>query len=381
VPQCIYFYVWIPEISLKAISNGIGAVLVVGGGIAGIQASLDLAESGYKVYLVEKSPAIGGTMAQLDKTFPTNDCSMCIMSPKLVDAGRHRNIEILTNARVEKVEGGPGDFKVLVHKKARYVSIEACKTCGECVEVCPVKIPNDFEQGLVTRAAIYQLFAQAMPSAYSITKRGTPPCRASCPIHVNAQGYIALISVGKFEEALALVRQTLPFPGILAYACAHPCERECKRIEEDRPVSICDLKRFLVDHVEEPEFIPVVGNARLPDGQADLSSLRVAIIGSGPSGLTAAYDLREKGYRVTLFESRSEMGGLLTHGLPSYRLPSQVIEKDLSVIGKMGIEVRLNTDVGKDISPEALLQSFDAIYLATGSSGAASISSAFRGLR
>jgi len=175
----------------------VGAVLVVGGGIGGIQTSLDLAESGFKVYLLEKNISIGGTMAQLDKTFPTNDCSMCIMSPKLVDAGRHRNIQILTNAQVEKVEGEPGHFKVLVHQKARSVSIEDCKACGDCVKVCPVKIPNDYEQGLVTRAAIYQLFPQAMPSAYGIEKRGAPPCRAACPIHVNAQGYIALISVGK----------------------------------------------------------------------------------------------------------------------------------------------------------------------------------------
>ena len=205
----------------------------MGGGIGGIQTSLDLAESGFKVYLLEKNISIGGTMAQLDKTFPTNDCSMCIMSPKLVDAGRHRNIEILTNAKVEKVEGEPGHFKVLVHKKARSVTLEDCKACGDCVKVCPVRIPNDYEQGLVTRAAVYQLFAQAMPSAYGIEKRGTPPCRAACPLHVNAQGYVALISAGKFREALELVREKLPFPGILAYACSHPCERECKRIEEE----------------------------------------------------------------------------------------------------------------------------------------------------
>ena len=123
-------------------------MLVVGGGIGGIQTSLDLAESGFKVYLLEKNISIGGTMAQLDKTFPTNDCSMCIMSPKLVDAGRHRNIEILTNAKVEKVEGEPGHFKVLVHKKARSVTLEDCKACGDCAKVCPVRIPNDYEQGL-----------------------------------------------------------------------------------------------------------------------------------------------------------------------------------------------------------------------------------------
>jgi heterodisulfide reductase subunit A-like polyferredoxin len=109
---------------MRARSPVTPAALIVGGGIAGIQAALTVADAGYKVYLVEREPSIGGHMAQLDKTFPTNDCSMCIMSPKLVDAGRHRNIQILTNSKVEKVEGGPGHFKVHLQKKARYVTIE-----------------------------------------------------------------------------------------------------------------------------------------------------------------------------------------------------------------------------------------------------------------
>jgi heterodisulfide reductase subunit A len=116
-----------------------GAVLVVGGGIGGIQAALDLAESGYKVYLVENSPAIGGTMAQLDKTFPTNDCSMCILSPKLVECGRHLNIELLTYSDLEEVEGEPGKFQVSIRKRARSVDESLCKGCGSCTANCPVR--------------------------------------------------------------------------------------------------------------------------------------------------------------------------------------------------------------------------------------------------
>ena len=350
----------------------IGAVLVVGGGIGGIQTSLDLAESGFKVYLLEKSISIGGTMAQLDKTFPTNDCSMCIMSPKLVDAGRHRNIQILTNVKVEKVEGSPGHFKVLVHKKARSVTIEDCKACGDCVKVCPVKIPNDYEQGLVTRAAIYQLFAQAMPSAYGIEKRGVPPCRAACPLHVNAQGYVALISVGKFKEALALVRDKLPFPRILAYACSHPCEWECKRVEEDRPIPICHLKKFLVENVDEAEL-----EMTLPQENGK----KVAVLGAGPAGLMAAHDLRRMGYHVTLFDAQDRMGGLLANGFPSYRLPKHVVEKDLAIIGKMGIEVQLGKRIGRDVTSDDLRKSFDAIFVATGVSGTDRMMQAFKGLK
>ncbi len=118
----------------------IGSVMVIGGGIAGIQASLDLADSGYKVYLLEESPAIGGTMAQLDKTFPTNDCAMCVMSPKLVECGRHLNIEIITNAELKKVAGDAGNFKVEVKKHPRYVDEDKCTGCAACTLHCPVTV-------------------------------------------------------------------------------------------------------------------------------------------------------------------------------------------------------------------------------------------------
>lgn len=118
--------------------NKVGAVLVVGAGIGGIQASLDLADSGYKVYLMDKRAAIGGTMAQLDKTFPTNDCSMCILAPKLVDAGRHENIEVVTLSDVEAIEGKPGNFKVRIKRRPRYVDESKCTGCGTCWSNCPV---------------------------------------------------------------------------------------------------------------------------------------------------------------------------------------------------------------------------------------------------
>jgi heterodisulfide reductase subunit A len=153
-------------------SDKIGAVAVVGGGIAGVQAALDLADMGFKVYLLEKTPAIGGVMAQLDKTFPTNDCSMCILSPKLVDCARHPNIELLTNAEIQKIEGKPGNFTVSVLKKPRYVDLSKCTSCGSCEAVCPVSLPNAFEYGLVKRKAIYKPYPQAIPNAYAIDKEG-----------------------------------------------------------------------------------------------------------------------------------------------------------------------------------------------------------------
>jgi len=147
-----------------------GAVLVVGGGIGGIQASLDLANSGIKVYLLDNSSSIGGVMAQLDKTFPTNDCSMCIMAPKLVECGRHLNIEKITNARLKDLAGEAGNFQVTVVERSRYVDIEKCTGCGVCAESCPVGARDAYNEELGDRAGIYMNYPQAVPRAYIIDK-------------------------------------------------------------------------------------------------------------------------------------------------------------------------------------------------------------------
>jgi len=147
----------------------VGSVLVVGGGVGGIQASLDLAESGFKVYLVEKNPSIGGVMAQLDKTFPTLDCSMCILSPKMIECLRHPNITLLTCSEVKEVKGVAGNFKVKIISYPRYIITERCTGCAQCIIKCPVsKIPNEFDEGIGPRKAIYFPFPQAVPRIATI---------------------------------------------------------------------------------------------------------------------------------------------------------------------------------------------------------------------
>ncbi len=152
----------------------IGAIMTVGGGIGGVQASLDLAESGFKVYLVEEKPCIGGVMAQLDKTFPTNDCSACIFSPKLQTLAQNPNIEILAYSRIEGIEGEAGNFRVKVRRKARFVDPDKCTSCGTCAEKCPTKVPNEYNFGHDVRKAIYKDYAQGIPSVYTID---TEHCR------------------------------------------------------------------------------------------------------------------------------------------------------------------------------------------------------------
>ncbi|MDQ7782011.1 MAG: CoB--CoM heterodisulfide reductase iron-sulfur subunit A family protein [Desulfomonilaceae bacterium] len=152
----------------------IGAIMTVGGGIGGVQASLDLAESGFKVYLVEEKPCIGGVMAQLDKTFPTNDCSACIFSPKLQTLAQNPNIEILAYSQIEGIEGEAGNFTVKVRRKARYVDPDKCTSCGTCAEKCPTKVPNEYNFGHDVRKAIYKDYAQGIPSVFTID---TEHCR------------------------------------------------------------------------------------------------------------------------------------------------------------------------------------------------------------
>ena len=144
------------------------AALVVGAGVAGMQAALDLAEAGFKVNLVEKEPTIGGIMAILDKVFPQNDCSICILGPKMVDVAKHPNINLITMAEVETISGYVGNFEVRVKQRPRYVDIDTCTSCGDCVEVCPVDVPSRTDQSLTWQKAIQIPFPQAVPSSYFI---------------------------------------------------------------------------------------------------------------------------------------------------------------------------------------------------------------------
>ena len=343
--------------------------LVIGGGVAGIQAALDIAAGGQEVVVVEREPSIGGHMAQLGETFPTLDCSQCILTPKMVELAQNERITLLTHSEVEKVDGFVGNFRATIRRKSTYVDWDKCNGCNECTAVCPIQVPNEFDMGMSDRTAIYRPFPQAVPSRFTISKRGISPCKATCPAETSAQGYIALIAEGRYEEALDVVMQYNPFPATVGRVCTHPCEGECNRGEIDRPVAICALKRFVADRVyaqreEQSVKTAQAGGNGNGNGAGAGKGKRVAIAGSGPAGLTAAHFLARSGYRVTVYEALPVPGGMMRVGIPAYRLPRDVLEREIGNILALGVDLRLYHPIS-DIN-ELFEQGYEAVFLAIG---------------
>lgn len=236
-----------------------------------------------------------------------------------------------------------------------------CTSCGECEKVCPVSVPNDYNERLDFRKAIFKQYPQAIPGAYGINKDGTAPCKATCPAHVSIQGFVALINDGRYDEALKLFKEEHPFPGICGRVCHHPCESECTRAQVDQSLAVRELHRFLGDYEQEK------GELYIPAPKVSKRSEKVAVIGSGPAGVTAAYELLRQGYHVTIFEKQDEPGGMMRYGIPEYRLPRNILANEIKVVEKMGAEFKCGVTFGKDITLESLkADGYSATFLAIG---------------
>ena len=251
-----------------------------------------------------------------------------------------------------------------------------CVACGECVDVCPTNAVR-LGQKLCTKTPIDETITKVTPrntewledkwnSDYRINRKnaldsGTAPCITNCPAHIPVQGYIKLASQGKYSEALELIKKHNPLPAVCGRICPRLCEEDCTRGDYDEAVAVDDIKKFIAekDLEKETRFIPTKRH--------DYSDKKIAIIGSGPSGLTCAYDLALDGYDVTVFEKEKKLGGMLTLGIPSYRLEKDVLEAEIDVIREMGVTFETGVEIGKDLTIQSLRdRGFNAFYIAIG---------------
>jgi heterodisulfide reductase subunit A-like polyferredoxin len=256
------------------------------------------------------------------------------------------------------LEGGPGRFTAKVLQQPRFIDIAKCTSCGECAKVCPVELPNEYDEELSVKHAAFKQYAQAIPGAFAIQKTDKAPCRLACPAGLNVQGYVQMVKEGKYREALEIIMQDLPLPGVLGRICPHGCEDACRRAEKDAPVAIRDLKRLAADRVDPREIV-------IPC--APLRPEAVAIVGSGPAGLSCAYHLARKGIRSTIFEALPEAGGMLRVGIPAHRLPREILDREIELITRLGVRIQTHTALGRDVTIESLFaDGFKAVYLALG---------------
>ncbi len=268
------------------------------------------------------------------------------------------NIELLTNTELLDLKGEPGHFTAHIRQQPRFVDLLKCTSCGDCIKVCPVNLSNEYDEGLSTKKAAYKKYAQAIPGAFAIEKTDKAPCRLTCPAGLNVQGYVQMVKEGKYQEALKIIMEDLPLPGVLGRICPHECEDACRRCEVDEPVAIRDLKRLAADQFD-PREIEI---DCLPPREE-----RVAIIGSGPAGLSAAYHLARKGVLSTIFEALPETGGMLRVGIPAHRLPREILDQEIELITNLGVEIKTNTPLGADLAIDDLLNDgYKAVYLALG---------------
>jgi NADPH-dependent glutamate synthase beta subunit-like oxidoreductase len=338
-------------------------ILIIGSSTSGLQATLDLSDSGISVHLVESEPYLH----QNERDSIPNH----ILRTRILEIARHPNITLWTNTKLNRHEEIEAGFQVELHQQPGFVDLSRCTACGDCIEVCPVTLPGSNHKVIYTAG---------QPGCMTIDKVGQPPCSSVCPGGIHVQGYIALIAQGRFQEAIDLIREAIPFPGICGRVCTHPCEINCRRSQIDAPVSVRLLKRFVSDWEIEQDTVEDRKFKKSPGPQPTLDRnilKKVAIVGAGPGGMAAANKLIRKGYGVTVFEKLPVIGGMMSVGIPSYRLPREVIGREYQHIQDLGVEIKLNTTIGPDGNhslDDLFEMGYGAVCLAVGAHKSQSLS-------
>ena len=331
-------------------------VLIVGGGPESVQAALEQAEKGMQATIIEKFPTIGAERIPKDRLIKPDEA---FINLDLDKARKHSNITILTFSDIKKIRQDNGKFKTKILKKSVLVDNSKCNDCKACIKVCPVNMADDFNEDIGFRTAVDYL--NAGTGEYNIYKEDMPVCQEACPVNLDIRKYIALIADGKHLESLAKIRERLPLPGSIGRICPHPCETACNRQYLDEALSICFLKRFVADVELNEGTDPVyeTPKKKIPG--------KIAIIGAGPAGLTCAHDLARLGYEnIKIYEALPVPGGYLWVGIPEYRLPKKLLQREVDLICNMGIEIKYNTRIGKDITFEDLKKENDALFIGAG---------------
>ncbi len=337
---------------MRAPKDRLHKVLIIGANPAGIAAANKLGELGIPITLVDSEADLDMKLSGDEYRFASGQLSNHALRPGLLRIFRNPKIRATMQGTVLSLRHTPQGFCAHIGIQPQYVNPDLCVLCGRCVEVCPACAPDG---GKPIRFA----GRQALPGHALIDKRRQPLCQASCPLGVNAQGYVALARAGKYEEALKLIRRDNVLPAICGRICSHPCEIACRRGELDEPVAIRDIKRFLADHELKQ---PKESHPRREPWRKEC----IAVVGSGPAGLAAAAELAGQGFPVTVFEKEKELGGLLRYGIGPYRLPREILDHEIQNIERLGVEFKPATPIDPALGYEDLKKDFQAVILATG---------------
>ncbi|MBV5316660.1 MAG: FAD-dependent oxidoreductase [Desulfobulbaceae bacterium] len=334
-------------------------VIIAGATPEGIAAANKLGELGIPVTLIDGDPDLDRKLASDEYRLPSGLSFNHAHRPGLIRIMRNSAIRTLLPARITSIKHTPQGFSVRIDQEQTFIDPDRCVLCGKCAAVCPVETPD-------TGKALRFYARTSLPGRPYIDKRKQPLCQESCPLGVNAQGYIALAAQGKFDEALALIRRDNVLPGICGRVCTHPCEDACRRGSVDDPVSIRAIKRFLADYEGADAARQKAAGEAMTAKCEPTRPEKIAVIGSGPAGIAAAADLARKGYGVTVFEKERALGGLLRYGIGMHRLPPVILDREIGLIERMGVTFITDHKVDLAADLDRMTAEYHGVILGTG---------------